>query len=70
MALMTHSRSSPAACARAAALGFGDEAVEDAVPGGLELDGRVGEADPGGCGVMVQGEIVDVPVCAGDVVST
>ena len=54
MELMTQSRSSLAAWARAAALEFADEEVEDAV---LEDSG-----------FWTQEGIVDVPDCAGDVV--
>ena len=56
MELMTQSRSSLAAWARAAALGFADEGVEDAV---LEDSG-----------FWTQGGIVDVPDWAGGVVPT
>ena len=56
MELMTQSRSSLAAWARAAALSFADEGVEDAV---LEDSG-----------FWTQGGIVDVPDWAGGVVPT
>ena len=56
MELMTQSRSSLAACARAAALGFADEGVEDAVPEDS--------------GFWTQEGIVDIPDWAGGVVPT
>ena len=55
MALTTQVRSSLAACARAAALEFDDEGVED--------------ADDEGFWLLRQGEIVDAPERSGDVVS-